>query len=214
MADEGTFIVFEGIDGSGTTTQLALYARHLRGLKRPVHTTCEPSDGPVGALLRVALGGRVQIASSKQAQTMALLFAADRLDHLAHDIEPHLRDGLVVLCDRYDLSSVAYQTATAPFEASAAKEFEEWVRSLNRFARRPTVTLVIDVDPDEAERRRRERRGALELYEETELQRRLAALYRRADELMPRDRIVVVDGNADRDAVADRIREALAPFLG
>jgi len=211
--DDGKLIVFEGIDGSGTTTQVDRYATYLRGRKRPVRVTREPSDGPIGVLLRLGLAGRLKIGASNQAQAMALLFAADRLDHLAHDIEPHLREGHVVLCDRYDLSSIAYQTATARLEGEGPGEFENWVRSLNRYALRPDVTIVVDVTADEAERRRRERRGAVELYEEAQLQRRLAELYGEAERLVPGDKILRIDGNQPTDQVATAIREALAPLV-
>ena len=73
---DGVFIVFEGIDGAGTTTQCDRYATHLRASKRVVHVTCEPSEGPVGGLLRLGLAGRLRLGASNQAQTMALLFAA------------------------------------------------------------------------------------------------------------------------------------------
>ena len=209
-SDDGLLIVFEGIDGSGTTTQVDRYAAHLRSLRRPVRITREPSDGPIGVLLRLGLSGRLGLGASNQAQTMALLFAADRLDHLAHDIQPHLREGHVVLCDRYDLSSIAYQTATARLEGDGPEQFEHWVRGLNRYAIRPDVTVVVEVAAEEAERRRRERRGAVELYEESQLQGQLAELYADAERLVPGDRIVRVDGNQDTDQVAEAIREVLA----
>ena len=177
-----------------------------------VHVTHQPSDGPVGSLLRLGLGGRLKLGASNQAQCMALLFAADRLDHVAHQIEPHLRDGAVVICDRYDLSSIAYQTATARDEDSGA--FEIWVREINRYAPRPDATVVLDVTPEEAERRRQERLGALELYEETELQRELAALYKRAETLVPGDRVFRVDGNRPLEEVSKAVQEALAGVVG
>lgn len=208
---DGCFIVFEGIDGAGTTTQCDRYAAYLRSKKRQVHVTHEPSDGPVGALLRLGLGGRVKLGASNQAQAMALMFAADRLDHVAHEIEPFLRDGAVVLCDRYDLSSIAYQTATARVDDHAA--FESWVRELNRYAPRPDATVVIDVNPDEAERRRRDRRGAHEIYEESPLQHKLSELYKEAERLVPGDTIVRVDGDVDVDAVAAAIAEGLAELI-
>ncbi len=209
---DGRFIVFEGIDGAGTTTQSEKYAAFLRRERRVVHVTHQPSDGPIGSLLRLGLGGRLQLGASNQAQCMALLFAADRLDHVAHQIEPHLRDGAVVICDRYDLSSIAYQTATARTEDS--KAFETWVRELNRYAPRPDATIVLDVSPEEAERRRQERLGALELYEETELQRELAALYARAETLVPGDRVMRVDGNRPLEEVSQAVQEALADVIG
>ena len=208
MSRMGLFIVFEGIDGAGTTTQCDRYARHLRGLKRPVHVTREPSSGPVGSLLRLGLSGRVDLGG---APSMALLFAADRLDHVAQEIDPHLRDGTVVICDRYDMSSIAYQTATAP--EKEAEAFASWVRTLNRYAPRPDVVVVLDTDADVAERRRATRHGRPELFEEVELQRKLAAIYREPERLAPGERILRIDGNADVEAVASSVRDALAPFL-
>src|SRR4051812_26512346 len=113
---DGVFVVFEGIDGSGTTTQAELYASHLRQKKRLVHVTREPSGGPVGAMLRQILTRRVVLPSGSHAETMALLFAADRLDHVETEVLPLLRDGYVVVSDRYDLSSILYQAVTSGIE--------------------------------------------------------------------------------------------------
>jgi dTMP kinase len=209
--NSGRFIVFEGIDGSGTTTQAERYARYLRGKRRVAHVTREPSDGPVGALLRLSLAGRVPLGPSRLPQIMGLLFAADRLDHLANEIEPHLREGAVVLSDRYDLSSIAYQWASAG--PDAPPELSDWLRDLNRHARRPDVTLVLDVSPETAARRRLERHGAVELYEEPTLQARLADLYRDAKKLVPGDNVILVDGNGPLDDVAAAVVEALRPFV-
>lgn len=208
---DGCFIVFEGIDGAGTSTQSARYASYLRNKRRRVHVTREPSDGPIGTQLRLALSGRVHLGAAHQPHCMALMFAADRFDHIDHEIQPHLRDGAVVICDRYDLSSIAYQTATARDEIRDT--FEAWVRTLNRDAVRPTATVVLEVDADEAERRRRDRSGALDLYEETALQEKLAALYRDAERLLPDDRVIRIDGNMSADEVERAIREALAPIV-
>ena len=91
---------------------------------------------------------------------MATLFAADRLDHLEAEIVPNLTDGVTILCDRYDYSSVAYQTVSGGGGVEAAS----WVRELNRRARRPDLTLVLDVDPSVAAGRRGSRSGSPELY--------------------------------------------------
>ncbi|KYF52121.1 thymidylate kinase [Sorangium cellulosum] len=209
----GVFVVFEGIDGAGTSTQAERYAEHLRAARRMVRVTREPSSGPVGSLLRLMLTHRVSLPSARQAEVMALLFSADRLDHLGAEIEPLLRDGYVVISDRYDLSSLAYQSTTAADGSGERGDFLQWIRELNRHALRPDVTVVIDVAPEIAEKRRRARGGAEELFEQTELQARLAEAYRRAEELVPGDRVIHIDGGGPVEEVAREIAAALGPIV-
>jgi len=210
--NDGLFIVFEGIDGAGTTTQAARYASYLRSKKRLAHVTREPSSGPIGSLLRLVLTQRLTMPSHHRDSAMALLFAADRIDHIQSDIAPHLRDGYVVISDRYELSSIIYQSLGVE-DDTARREFIKWIRECNRYALRPNVTLVVDVDPETAAQRRRARGGASELFEEPEFQARFARAYLRAEEIMPDDHIVHVDGNADVDTVTASIISALAPYV-
>ena len=211
---QASFVVVEGIDGSGSTSVVADLAAHFRSQKRPVHATCEPSSGPFGVTIRQILSGsypvRDRATPSFGWATMALLFAADRLDHLDLEILPHLRAGDLVLSDRYDLSSLAYQSATAqPDPTGRAGDPVAWIRELNRQARRPDLTLVLDVDPDVAADRRKSRGGKAELYEKLELQQRLAALYADAERLVPGDRVVHVDANQPLSLVIARSIEAI-----
>ena len=227
-ANDGVFVVFEGIDGSGTTTQAARYAAHLRAGRRLVHVTHEPSGGPIGAQIRLVLRNRLTLPATHQAEVMALLFAADRLDHVESEIAPHLRDGYVVISDRYDLSSLAYQSITAgsasdvspggPSGPSSQQRRDtagtiDWIRTLNRFARRPDVTVVLDVSPDVAAARRRARGGAAELFDDADLQARLALAYGGAEHLVPGDRVLHIDGDRAPDAVAAAIVAVLEPFV-
>jgi dTMP kinase len=204
---EGRFVVLEGIDGAGTTTHVARLAERLRGDRVPVRATREPSDGPVGTLVRQVLTGRVIVPGGRAPgwATMALLFAADRMDHVESEIEPFVSEGGVVLSDRYDASSLAYQSVSSGAEA---KEAVEWIRSLNRYVRRPDLTIVLDVSPETAAERRRHRGEAAQLYEQNEIQRALAAFYRDLKQHMPKDRIVVVDATGPVEAVHDRIWSA------
>ena len=204
---DGLFVVFEGIDGAGTTTQCERYAARLRARGRRVHVTREPSTGPIGSMIRLALTHRLTLPAADQARVMALLFAADRLDHVAAEIDPHLRDGYVVLSDRYDLSSLAYQSITST--SGDAEGTLRWIRELNRHARRPDVTLVLDVSPDVAAARRAARGGAAELFDAAEVQARLARAYADADALVPGDRVVHLDGDAAPDVVEATIAAAL-----
>ncbi|HJK92586.1 MAG TPA: dTMP kinase [Polyangiaceae bacterium LLY-WYZ-15_(1-7)] len=206
---EGLFIALEGVDGAGTTTQTKRLAEGLRARGLPVHATREPSDGPIGMLLRQILTNRVVVPGIRGPRppswtTMALLFAADRLDHVEAEIQPNLLDGVTVLSDRYDHSSVAYQSITGGGEA----ETLAWVKQLNVHARRPDLTLVLDISPEEARRRRVERGRGREIYDDQELQEQLAAFYGDIEKHFPDDRIVHVDGEQSVEAVAkDVMRE-------
>ena len=203
----GRFIVVEGIDGAGSTTLASRLAEQWRSERRPVHQTCEPSSGPIGALIRQVLSRRLVTPTEFGAvplgwAEMALLFAADRIDHLESEILPLLRDGITVVCDRYDLSSLTYQVATAtPGASDEMEQVVGWVRELNRRARRPDFTIVLDVDPEVAARRRRARGFGKELYEDVELQTRLAAAYANAESLVIGDRLVHIDGNGSVESV-------------
>ena len=207
---DGLFIVLEGVDGAGTTTHTKTLAASLGARGLPIHTTREPSDGPIGVMIRQILTGRLVVPGLHGARpppwkTMALLFAADRADHVEAEIEPNLRDGVTVISDRYYHSSIAYQSATAPEGADRAGEVAKWVREINRYARKPDLTIVLDIPPDVAARRRAERGKGQEIYDDLELQRELSRFYREIDGFFPDERIVHVDSNASRDEVAEQI---------
>jgi dTMP kinase len=142
----GPFIVLEGIDGSGTTTQLHALRDHFQRTGRRAFFTHEPSLGPAGMLARLALQKRLVGAAFElhdPADTarpaspdfdpvaLALLFAADRADHVATQLRPNLDAGRVVVCDRYLLSTLAYQGQTCDVE---------WLLEINRPAVRPDLT--------------------------------------------------------------------------
>lgn len=212
---EGLFIAIEGIDGAGTTTQAKLLHDALRTRGLPVHLTREPSDGPIGALIRQVLTGRMVVPGMHGARapdwaTMALLFAADRVDHVEAEVAPNLLDGVTVVSDRYDHSSAAYQSLTA----GGGDEVIAWVREINRHARRPDLTVVLDVPSQEASRRRGERARARELYEDDELQERLARVYAEIERYFPNDRIVHIDGTQSVEDVAAAVLGAVRALRG
>ena len=198
----GRFVVLEGIDGSGTTTQAARLAASLRAAGHAVVSTREPSDGPLGVVLRQALTRRLVGLSD---QALALLFAADRLDHLASVVEPALAEGKVVVSDRYVLSSLAYQGMRLPLS---------WVETLNAAARPADLTLYLEVDPRTAARRRQGRGGAAELFDADEVQRAVARAYGRVVRKHARaQRVVRLDGRAAPDEVAREILSRVRTVL-
>ncbi len=208
----GKFVVLEGIDGAGTTTQVARLADRLRAQRVAVRATREPSDGPVGTVVRQVLTGRIVVPGGRAPgwATMALLFAADRMDHVESEIEPFLAEGGVVISDRYDASSLAYQSVSS---GSEARDAVEWIRSLNRYVRRPDLTIVLDLPPDVAADRRLLRGEAAQLYDQNEVQRALAAFYKDLAKHMPDDRIVVVDAGGTVEEVHARTLAALEGLL-
>lgn len=212
---EGLFIVLEGVDGAGTTTHTGLLARALRQKGLPITTTREPSDGPVGVLIRQILTGRVVvpgISGNRPSSwtTMALLFGADRLDHLEATVHPNLMDGVTVISDRYDFSSVAYQSITGGGEPDTVR----WIKEVNRHARRPDLTIVLDVDPGEAARRRKARSAGAEIFDDLDLQEQLGAFYRDIDAHFPDDNIVHVDSARSVEEVAADVLRAVEILRG
>jgi dTMP kinase len=207
-AGRGRFVVLEGIDGAGTTTQVGRLAERLRkdgGFA--VRATREPSDGPIGALVRQILTGRI-VAPEGRAPgwtTMGLLFAADRMDHVESDIEPFISAGGVMISDRYDASSLAYQSVSS---GSGGAKAVEWIRTLNSHAMRPDLTIVLDLAADVAAERRASRGEPSQLYEQNEVQRALAVFYRDLAKHLPNDRVVLVDGGGSVDDVERRVYEA------
>ena len=201
--------MLEGIDGSGTTTQAKRLRDALEARGTSVCLTCEPTPGPVGKLIRQALQRKLTLDGGTAPHTlswsaMALLFAADRLDHLDTVVLPALAEGKTVISDRYVLSSLAYQSVTSP-EGDASIP---WIREINARAARADLTLVLDVPDAIAEQRRAARGGPAELYEVREIQRRLCVAYAQAEVLIPNDRAVhVADGTPDE--VAARILHAV-----
>ena len=205
-ARRGRFLVLEGLDGAGTTTQAALLCDRLRREGRRAHVTAEPSGGPVGALVRQVLRGRIGGAGGRAGfdpRALALLFAADRLDHVRVEIAPKLEAGVDVVCDRFTLSSLAYQGAQLGEMA--------WVAELNRAAERPDATLFLRVRPDVALRRRHAASLEREIFEVDAFQRKVARSYDEAIRRVRRagERVVELDGEAPVEAVAAAVWEAV-----
>lgn len=212
----GAFIVLEGIDGAGTTTHATKLTSFLRDHGIAVHGTREPTDGPIGVLLRQILTGRVVTPhrdghAPPRWNTLGLLFAADRLDHLEVDILPRLAQGMCVVSDRYDYSSVAYQSLSSHADADATA----WLRRVNRFARRPDLTIVLDVPDEVARARRKGRSGREEIFDDDSFQARLCEFYANVEKHFPEDRIVHVSANRPVSDVAADVRQlALSALEG
>ena len=207
MTERGKFVVLEGLDGAGTTTQAARLADVLRARHVPVRVTREPSDGPIGTMVRQVLAGRIVLPAGRAPgwTTMALLFAADRMDHVEAEIEPFLAQGGTIISDRYDASSLAYQSVVS---GRGGSETVEWIRALNRHALRPDLTIVLDVSADVAAARRQARGEPSQLYEQNETQRALAVFYKDLETHMRGDRVVILSADGPVDEVQAKVLAA------
>jgi dTMP kinase len=191
----GRFIVFEGIDASGKSTQAKLLANWLEGQGRRVHLTSEPTSGPIGALIRQAFAGRIPLDD----RVIAALFVADRLDHLTNDQDGLLEllaTGVDVISDRYYLSSVAYHSSDVDVE---------WIINANTVSTsmlRPDATIYLDLNPSQAVSRLSSRREAPDKFEAHERLVSAYAAYAQAVEKWRRlDAINVVPADGPASAV-------------
>lgn len=189
----GKFYVFEGIDGSGKSTVSKHFAERLRDSGRRVEWTAEPTNGWIGEQVRRAN----REAHSPFAET--LLYVADRAEH-TNQIRTWLSEGKDVVCDRYEGSTLAYQSVTLrPYLGPKALE---WLRSINApFVLHPDATFLLRIDPELAMRRVNRRRGT-EKFEKAEFLRKVAAMY---DRLSLEDlSYIVIDATLPMDEVVDR----------
>jgi dTMP kinase len=190
------FIVLEGLDGAGTTTQLARISNRFRASGRSCYATAEPTDAPIGRLIRSALRKEIAVDPC----TLALLFAADRNEHLfakLHGIVARLDRGEIVICDRYLFSSLAYQSVGCGYD---------FVRSLNAPFPLPQHLIFIDVPPEECQRRIAKREGK-ELFEELEMQNEILRNYHRGiDSIMASStRVATIDGMLPEVEVEEKV---------
>lgn len=203
----GGFVVFEGLDGSGKTTQMARIQKRLTRAGIHTVTTCEPTDGPVGSLIRQMLAGRIAI----DPRTLAALFAADRTDHLVNPetgVEALVKKGKTVLCDRYYFSSYAYH----------ARDMDlAWIITLNAVNAqilKPDLTLFIDVVPETCLERIKAGRNRLDMFEKIDILTQVRDNYFVAFErLRDQETVVVVDGNASEDAVEQSIWQHVCQWV-
>ena len=187
MNNKGKFIVFEGIDGSGKTTQINKLCEYLEQKGRKVYVTSEPTISLTGGMLRDALSG----VSKRTSCEMAAMFVLDRIFHNVNNkwgIEKMLADGYDVLCDRYYYSSLAYQ---------GSETDECWVREMNLNCpeiRRPDCCIFLDLTPEQSMARINRNRATQEIYEnEEKLTQVRNQFYRVFEQLRERDNIQIVD---------------------
>ena len=197
--ERGRFIVFEGIDGSGKSTQIRLLESNLKSRGREVYVTAEPTASVSGGLLRDALSG----VSKRSACELAALFLLDRINHNVSEaggIEKMLEAGYDVICDRYYYSSIAYQGSETDFE---------WVKTLNISCpeiRRPDVCIFLDLDPDTSLSRIEKGRAVTEIYEKKDKLAAVRASYKRVfDSLGEKENVKIINADRTPEAIAEEI---------
>jgi dTMP kinase len=176
MRSKGYFIVFEGIDGGGKSSQIKLLKDYLKqkGFKIELHI--EPTKSPIGELLWKYMKFKDR---NLVPETEALLFAADRVEH-SRNIKKALDEKKIVICDRYTHSSLAYQGATGV-------DFN-WMRSLNKYALKPDLIILLDIDPHKGLERVSNRKKTI--FEDYEYLKKVRTEYLRFAE---KGELVVID---------------------
>ncbi len=198
MKHKGLFIVFEGLDGSGSSTQASMLKDYLKTFGLSPHVTKEPTNNLIGGLIRGALTKEWQ----PSIQCLELLFAADRAHHLDREIIPSLKAGKVVISDRYFFSTIAFGS----IECSA-----EWLKSLNRNFLDPDLTFLIKVPPEECIRRIGKSRFEFELFEEVEKLNKVWFAYEALAK--EHDNVFIIDGTQPVEVVHKRIISILQDYL-
>lgn len=187
------FVAIEGIDGSGKSTVILQLAEILP----KVYVTREPSGGPIGRLIKewALKGGTID------PHVDALLFAADRIEHYKREIEPKVREGYIVISERYIESSIAYQ--------GAAGVPIDFIKIINSAVPKADITIILDVDPEIAIARIKQR-GDSEKYEHSAFLKRVREIYlqRAREEGYP-----VVDASRPPNVVAKDVAEIITQML-
>ncbi|MBE6549820.1 MAG: dTMP kinase [Ruminococcaceae bacterium] len=200
---KGRFIVFEGIDGSGKTTQVQLLADFLREQGIETVVTAEPTALPTGKELRAALSGK----EKKSECEMAALFVLDRIAHnndKENGIRALVEKGAYVICDRYYYSTLAYQGMSTDYS---------WVKKMNLACpdiMRPDLCIYLDLLPEQSLERIRRGRESTEIYETEEILARVRNTFLTViNDLKKTDNIAVIDAYRPINAIAEDIKHAI-----
>lgn len=208
--DSPKFIVFEGLDGAGTTTQLHLLEKNLIDSGREnVFVTAEPTDNPIGKLIRSALRKEFTL----EPKTLAMLYAADRNEHLygTDGVFEHLQNSDIVLCDRYLYSSIAYQSITCGME---------YIKDLNDQFLKPDIVFYINTPVDECIKRIESRNQGVELFEKAEYLSKVKENYDyimlalKTEQCLDGNPLIVeIDGTQSREQIADQVFSIVQKLL-
>ena len=195
MVKTGLFLIIEGLDGSGKTTQATLLAEKFYK-NYNVLLTAEPSRGKIGTFIReCCLYENERLPTEAE----ALLFAGDRIEHMYSEVKPALEEGKLVICDRYIYSSLAYQ-------GNAGLSLE-WIKTINARALQPDISIFIDVPPEKVIERLQRKKSVMETLETQTKVREVYLKYVEKGEL------VRVDGDQEKEKVATDLFKTVSSLI-
>lgn len=194
------FIAFEGLDGSGSSTQSRLLAEKLEKNGHATLLTKEPTgDSPIGKLIREVLQHKWEASP----EGLQLLFCADRAEHLKNEIEPALKNGQIVITDRYLFSTIAY--------GALAVDDIKWLEDLNRHFRLPDITFLFQLDPQICIERIQGRGSEFELFEKQEKLEKILENYQKIANDYPS--FYIIDATKDIEEIAEEIWSFIEPAI-
>jgi len=194
----GKFVSIEGIDKCGKSTHAKLLAEWLRSRGHEIVITDEPTDSAIGKMIKQILQGELEVPIEIE----ALLFAADRVQHVVNLINPALQEGKVVISERYVHSSLAYQSARGLSMS--------WIKKINKYVPEPDLTILIDVPTKVASYRARPSRRPDEFEKDIALQERVRRNYLH---IAGQEGLKIVDGSRSRDEVQADIRKLVSALV-
>ena len=196
MTEKGVFVCIEGLDGSGKSTHAHRLVRNLNKRGFDAVYTTEPSTGELGTFIRgTILEGKKRVPRVVE----AVLFAADRFEHLEKEVKPALEEGKIVVSDRCVYSSLAYQ--------GAAGLDLEWIEEINSSALPPDLAVYIDVPPEVVVKRIRRKKSVMERLE---TQRRVQKVYIK---FVKNGKLVSIDGDKTKAEVEQALLRLVLGFL-
>ena len=189
---QGKLIVFEGPDGSGLSTHSKMLADYLKSKGVDVLLTKEPTENMIGAMIK---GTFLKEKQKISAEALQLMFCADRAQHLEEEIEPALKSGKTVVCDRYILSTLAFGSLSCDLN---------FLKQVNSQFRKPDLTFIIDVPPEVSMQRIKASRTGTELYEKLDTLKKVRSNYASLKDYF--ENTFVINNNRPLEQAAQEIR--------
>lgn len=188
MLRKGKLVVFEGIDGAGSTTQAELLFKNLESKGYRVVKASNPTESPIGKLIRIILQKKFKVSAA----TLQLLFCADRSNFLDTEVIPAINEGKIVVCDRYVFSTLAY---------GALELRSYWLKNIQKDFRDADITFLVDI-PANVAMKRLSKRPNLEFFEKEKILQRVRKNYL---ELAKGRNVIVLDGTKPQMEIADEV---------